>query len=67
MVFNSYSAVLFNLNAFVNHLWYRFNHAYGVIFGFCFIRSLLYLIRLFYLCALNQKPFFKSAVVVRLL
>ncbi|EMG94980.1 hypothetical protein HMPREF1400_00564 [Helicobacter pylori GAM119Bi] len=65
MVFNSYSAVSFNLNAFVNHFRYRFNYIYGVIFGFCFIRSLLYLIRLFYalLCALIQKPFLRAQLL----
>ncbi|EMH20268.1 hypothetical protein HMPREF1416_00538 [Helicobacter pylori GAM260ASi] len=65
MVFNSYSAVSFNLNAFVNHFWYRFNYIYGVFFSFCFTRSLLYLIRLSYAlsCVLNQKPFLRTQLL----
>ncbi|EMH36845.1 hypothetical protein HMPREF1427_01307 [Helicobacter pylori GAM83Bi] len=56
---------MFNLNAFVNHFWYGFNYIYGVIFGFGFTRSLLYLIGLSYalLCTLNQKPFLRAQLL----
>ncbi|EMG85794.1 hypothetical protein HMPREF1395_01456, partial [Helicobacter pylori GAM112Ai] len=44
---------------------YRFNYAHGVIFGFGFTRSLLYLIGLSYalLCALNQNLFLRAQLL----